>query len=145
MQVTLESNIAHYRIHAYDSGSITVAIPKQREAVADGHRDADVHLPMWRDELQHSFVISPELLIRHWGADDFDDLQAPHFAELKQYEPEIVLFGSVKTLRRPPAAMLATLTDAGIGVEIMDTGAACRTYNILMSDERRVLAALMVI
>jgi uncharacterized protein len=145
MQITLESSIAHYRIHAYEHGNITVAIPKQREAVAEDHQDADKKLPMWRDTLEHSFVISPELLIRRWGADDFAELHSEHFAELEQYQPEIVLLGTGKTLRRPPASMLAPLINAGIGVEVMDTGAACRTYNILMSDERRVLAALMMI
>lgn len=144
MQFTQEGGIANYRIHAYDSDSITVAIPKQAEAAPEGHQDADIRLPMWRDSLYHSFVITPDILVRNWGSDDFETLQGQHFTELRQYQPEIVLFGSGKTLRRPPASMLSALIDAGIGVEIMDSGAACRTYNILMSDARRVLAALMI-
>ena len=144
MQFTQERGITSYRIHGYDNGSITVAIPKQIEAVPDGHQDDDARLPMWRDSLHHSFIITPEILVRRWGSDDFNTLQGHHFAELRQYEPEIVLFGSGTTLRRPPTAMLSALIDAGIGVEIMDSGAACRTYNILVNDARRVLAALMV-
>ena len=145
MQVSLEVGNANYRIHAYDSGSITIAIPRQLEAVPEAHQDNEPGLTMWRDTLTNSFIITPERLIRHWGKNDFGGLNDQHFAELGQYQPEIVLFGSGKTLRRPSAAMLATLTNAGIGVEVMDTGAACRTFNILMNDERRVLAALMII
>ena len=144
MQVSLEGDNSQYRIHSYDSGNITIAIPKQFETAPEDHQDADKRLSMWRDTVTNSCVIMPEQLIRHWGSDNFEDLNSRYFSELIQYQPEIVLFGSGKTLRRPPAAMLASLTNAGIGVEIMDTGAACRTYNILMSDGRRVLAALMM-
>lgn len=145
MQVSLEGGNASYRIHAYNTGSITIAIPKQLEAEPEDHQDNSPDLSMWRDTLKDSFIITPEQVIRHWASNNFEALNSQHFSELSQYQPEIVLFGSGKTLRRPSAAMLATLTNAGIGVEVMDTGAACRTYNILMNDERRVLAALMMI
>lgn len=56
-----------------------------------------------------------------------------------------MLFGSGARLQRPHPRLLATLTNRGIGVEVMDTGSACRTYNFLMSDGRRVAAALLMI
>jgi len=145
MQVTLENTSASYRIHAYENGQITIAIPKQLETPPEGHQDNSNKLSMWRETLHHSFIIAPQGLLRNWGADTFDELRGQHFAQLLQYEPEVVVFGSGKTLLRPSPVMLAPLIDAGIGVEIMDTGAACRTYNILMNDERRVAAALMMI
>ena len=61
------------------------------------------------------------------------------------HKPEVVLLGTGARLRFPPAAVLAPLTRAGIGVEVMDTAAACRTYNILAGDGRRVVAALLMI
>ncbi len=145
MQVTLENNAASYRIHSYDSGHITIAVPKLIEPVPDGHPDESPGLSMWRDTLTHSLVLTPEQLIRNWGADQFSDLKADHFSQLSSLNPEILLFGSGQSLLRPPAAIISSLIDAGIGVEVMDTGAACRTYNILMNDGRQVAAALMII
>lgn len=145
MQVTLEGNNASYRIRAYEPGYVSIAIPKQLESPPDGHPDRVSSSRMWRDRLEHSFVITPEHLIRNWASDEFSSLEARHFSDLISLEPEIVLFGSGKQLRRPSAGLLAGLFDAGIGVEIMDTGAACRTFNILMNDGRRVAAALMII
>ena len=145
MQVTLEGSNASYRIHAYESGYVSIAIPKQFELPPDGHPDRNSSTSMWRDRLENSFVITPDRLIRNWASNDFSALKASHFTELATLEPEIILFGSGKRLLRPPAETLAGLIDAGIGVEIMDTGAACRTFNILMNDGRRVAAALMII
>ena len=145
MQVTLEGNNASYRIHAYEPGYISIAIPKQLELPPDGHPDRVSSASMWRDKLEDSFVITPECLIRNWASNDFSTLKASDFSKLVSLEPEIVLFGSGKRLLRPPTEVLASLIDAGIGVEIMDTGAACRTFNILMNDGRRVAAALMMI
>jgi len=145
MQVTLEGNNATYRIHAYEPGYVSIAIPKRLELPPDGHPDRISSSSMWRDRLEHSFVITPEQLIRNWASDELSELQAGHFSELISLEPEIVLFGSGTRLQRPSTAVLANLFDAGIGVEIMDTGAACRTFNILVNDGRRVAAALMII
>lgn len=145
MQVTLEGNNASYRIHAYEPGYISIAIPKRLESPPDGHPERASSSSMWRDRLDHSFIITPDQLVRNWASDEFSLLQADHFSELIPLAPEIVLFGSGKRLQRPSTAALAGLINAGIGVEIMDTGAACRTYNILVNDGRRVAAALMII
>jgi uncharacterized protein len=70
------------------------------------------------------------------------DLLPEHFAAVAALEPELVVFGSGAVLRFPPAAALRTLMARRIGVEAMDTAAACRTYNILVGEGRRVVAAL---
>ena len=69
---------------------------------------------------------------------------ADHIGGLLASAPEIVLLGTGTRLQFPPAAVLRPLIDARVGYEIMDTGAACRTYSILMAEGRRVLAALIV-
>jgi uncharacterized protein len=75
----------------------------------------------------------------------FADLQAHHFDAIRQLEPELVILGTGRRLRFPAAAMIRVLTDAQVGVEVMDTAAACRTYNILAAEGRRVVAALLMI
>ena len=67
-----------------------------------------------------------------------------HFASLVETNPELVVFGSGNALRFPRQAWIRSLIEARIGVETMDTGAACRTYNILAGEGRRVVAALLV-
>jgi uncharacterized protein len=63
---------------------------------------------------------------------------------LPSYRPDLVLLGTGACLQFPPPRVLAPLVEAGIGHEVMDTAAACRTWNILLSEGRRVLAALVV-
>ena len=60
------------------------------------------------------------------------------------WQPELVIFGSGQRMRFPAAAVLAGLIGRRVGVESMDTAAACRTYNVLVSEGRRVVAALIV-
>ena len=78
-----------------------------------------------------------------WNAADFDALGVEHFARLAALGPELVVFGSGPRIRFPGAALLRPLIDAGIGVETMDTAAACRTYNVLFAEGRPVVAALL--
>ncbi|MDF0605815.1 Mth938-like domain-containing protein [Neisseriaceae bacterium TC5R-5] len=89
-------------------------------------------------------IVSAES-ITPWTATSFAELTEVHFAELLSYQPEVVLFGSGKNLRFFHPRLSAALSNAGIGVEIMDTQAACRTFNILLAEDRRVLAALLTI
>ncbi|MGZ5217984.1 MAG: Mth938-like domain-containing protein [Caldimonas sp.] len=78
-----------------------------------------------------------------WQAATFEALEAEHFARIAALAPELVLFGSGRRLRFPPAALLRPLIDARIGIETMDTAAACRTYNVLLAEGRSVVAALL--
>jgi len=78
-----------------------------------------------------------------WHAESFESLVADHFARIAALKPELVIFGSGARLRFPAPALLRPLIDAGIGVETMDTAAACRTYNVLLAEGRSVVAALL--
>ncbi len=78
-----------------------------------------------------------------WHVATFEELSAEHFALVASLAPELVIFGSGPRIRFPPPALLRPLIDAGIGVETMDTAAACRTYNVLVAEGRSVVAALL--
>ena len=79
-----------------------------------------------------------------WDASRFEDLSPQDFEVLAQSGAELVLFGSGQRLRFPQPAWLASLIQRGIGMETMDTPAACRTYNILASEGRKVVVALLL-
>jgi uncharacterized protein len=82
--------------------------------------------------------------LRAWAPARFEDLGPEHFAELVELGCELIVFGSGPANRFPNPAWLAPLYARRIGVETMDTGAACRTYNILAGEGRSVVAALLV-
>lgn len=92
----------------------------------------------------HSVLLPWSGAVLPWDADGFDALGAAHFDRLLALAPELVIFGSGARLRFPPAAWLRGLIGRRIGVETMDTAAACRTYNVLVSEGRAVVAALLV-
>jgi uncharacterized protein len=79
-----------------------------------------------------------------WPTRSFDELGAEHFATLAELQAEVVVFGSGSRIRFPKAAWLRPLMARGIGLETMDTAAACRTYNILAQEGRHVAAALLL-
>lgn len=88
-----------------------------------------------------SLVISPHSLHLDWI---LEDLSADLFAQLCQQKPEVVLLGTGPRLIFPHPRLYQALTQAQIGVEVMDTAAACRTYNILMAEDRNVWAILLL-
>lgn len=79
-----------------------------------------------------------------WNCDDFMQLGPDHFTQLADLDTELVIFGSGSRLRFPQAAWLQALIARRIGVETMDTQAACRTYNILVAEGRNVAVALLI-
>jgi uncharacterized protein len=79
-----------------------------------------------------------------WPCDAFEQLRAEHFEQLVALAPELVIFGSGQRLRFPAPALMRSLIERRIGVETMDTAAACRTYNVLASEGRAVVAALLL-
>jgi uncharacterized protein len=79
-----------------------------------------------------------------WSPAGFDALMPGHFERILSLKPELVLFGSGARLRFPHPSLLRALIDHRIGVETMDTPAACRTYNVLASENRSVVAALIL-
>lgn len=93
---------------------------------------------------ERSLIILPERIIEDWPAQTFEQLAVEHFEQLLSLQPEIVLLGTGAALRFPHPSLTRILIAAKIGIEVMDTNAACRTYNILTSEGRRVAAALLV-
>ena len=79
-----------------------------------------------------------------WSAARFETLGAENFLELAKLDLEVVLLGTGATLRFPRPQVTRPLVEARIGFEVMDAQAACRTFNILAAEERRVAAALLL-
>lgn len=91
-----------------------------------------------------SVVVPGDAPLEPWPAASVAELTEAHFEQLVRFKPELVIFGSGPTLRFVHPSLQRPLIEAGIGIETMDTPAACRTYNILMAEGRRVLAALLI-
>ena len=91
-----------------------------------------------------SLVVSGDRLVSDWPLASVGEISADHLAAILDLKPEIVLLGTGKTFTFPDRARLAPLYNAGLGVEVMDTPAACRTYNILLAEGRNVVAALII-
>lgn len=94
---------------------------------------------------RESLLVTPERLYPDWRVTSPSALTEAHFERIAELRPEVVLLGTGANLRFPAPVLTRSLVMAGIGLEVMGTAAACRTYNILMGDGRRVLAALLII
>lgn len=97
-----------------------------------------------RVRYESNLIVLPDRIIEDWDVERFEQLAPEHFDFLISLTPEMVLFGTGSSLRFPHPRLTRTLIEAGIGVEVMDTSAACRTYNILTDEGRRVAAALLI-
>ncbi len=91
-----------------------------------------------------SILVPPTGPVLPWDVSALSDLTQAHFERMVEAHPELIIFGSGRQLRFPPPALLRPLMTARIGFETMDTAAAARTYNILVSEGRQVMAALLV-
>ena len=86
----------------------------------------------------------PDRLIEDWPVISDSQLEAQHFEMLLSDKPEIIILGTGIAHKFPDQSLLSQLTKMGIGIEVMDTRACCRTYNILVEEGRRVAAALLI-
>jgi uncharacterized protein len=89
-------------------------------------------------------VLTPDAVHEGFAPQGLAALTAADFRALLDYDPEIVLLGTGATQHFPHPRETAPLAEAHVGIEVMDTRAACRTYNILAAEGRRVVAALIV-
>ncbi len=103
----------------------------------------DGYVMVNRQRHERSLVLLRDRLLTDWHRANFDALDAGDFARLAQLKPEIVLLGTGERARFPRPELTRALIDARIGFEVMDIRAACRTYNFLVAEERRVAAALL--
>jgi uncharacterized protein len=117
-------------INAYGPGWVTVG------SIVDG-------VPKL-EKISHSIVIGARGERLDWPGIGFAQLSADHFDQLAQLKPELVVFGSGSTLRFASPALQRNLMAARIGLETMDTSAACRTYNILAGEDRHVLGVFLI-
>lgn len=116
-------------------------------------RPEGMHLVRWvRDEvvavgtreLRRSFLLAPETLVESWSPQSIEQIDAAAIDALLALQPALVLLGTGVTQRMPPPRLLATFLQRGIGLEAMDNAAAGRTFNLLASEGRRVVAAFLL-
>ncbi|MBK8753057.1 MAG: Mth938-like domain-containing protein [Candidatus Competibacteraceae bacterium] len=122
MRFSLDTDANRYSIRSYGPGWITVN----------------------EQEIRHSVIVTPAQLVLDWEPQTFTDLVEMHFEKIAGLEPEIVLLGTGSRQQFPHPRLTQALLAHGIGVEVMDTAAACRTYNVIMLEGRRVAAALLL-
>lgn len=88
-------------------------------------------------------IVRPDITVSWDAPAVLADLTPEHLSVLSADRPEVLLLGSGKTFQLLPSSLRRALKEQGLPVDIMDTGAACRTYNVLMAEGRRVAAALL--
>lgn len=93
---------------------------------------------------ERSLLVMPELAPVEWPVASFDQLSEQSFAQLAALQPDVVLLGTGERQRFVHPSLSRALTGQGVGVECMDNKAACRTYNILMGEGRKVALALII-
>ncbi len=121
MIVNQDHNHGDYEIHCYEPGKLTV-----NDTVYD-----------------RSVIVSTHVL-EEWQPQRFDELSLESFASILALRPEVVLLGTGNQLIFPDPKLLVPFYEAQIGVEVMSTLAACRTFNVLMSESRNVVAGLLI-
>ena len=89
-------------------------------------------------------IISTITNISSWPVKKFSDITAKHIADLIVLRPELIIIGSGNKARFLPDQCSFLALSNNIGIETMDSGAACRSYNLLQSDGRRIVAGLLL-
>ncbi len=110
--------------------------------VITGHGDSSVSVN--NQPIHHALIVMPDKIIDPWQVADLAGLLLVDFSYLLESKPELVIFGSGKTFRFPDSRIMSAFAQARVGFEVMNTAAACRTYNVLAGEGRNVAAALLV-
>ncbi|HSC47149.1 MAG TPA: Mth938-like domain-containing protein [Gammaproteobacteria bacterium] len=92
-----------------------------------------------------SLILAVDTVLEDWPPQRVEELDLQQFQPALALKPEILLVGTGASQRFLPGELMAKLAQGGVGVEVMDTAAACRTYNILLNEDRKVVAALLMI
>ena len=94
--------------------------------------------------IETNIVISKDRLIENWSVDSYQNLATQHLDQIILWQPEIIIIGSGKIPSFPNPELIAYAALKNIGLEIMNTGAACRSYNLLVDEGRNVVACLFL-
>ena len=97
-----------------------------------------------KQRYSNSLIVLPTQLIQNWNIANIESIQAEHFEQIASYKPDVVLLGTGSQHKFIHPKLSVALTNVGISLECMSTDAACRTYNILMSEGRNVAACLLI-
>jgi len=113
-----------------------------QQNIFSGYGDGYVMINQIRHE--KNMIVFPDQLIEHWPVASVAALSHEHFDEILARKPEIILLGTGAQLRFPDYTLMARILQTRTGFEVMDTPAACRTYNILVEEGRQVAAAIIL-
>jgi uncharacterized protein len=94
--------------------------------------------------IKSNIVISKDNLIEHWSVDSYKNLALQHIDPIIKWQPEVILLGTGNESGFQNYELLSYITSKNIGLEIMNTGAACRSYNLLIDEGRNVVACLFL-
>ena len=145
MQITADYNISTYMIRSYGEGEVVVTKPlltlESDEITAENADDTRQMTVTY----QKPFIITATQLVEDWTANNPESIGQVDLEVIARLKPELVLLGTGKQIHFPDSRDMLFLQQQGIGIEVMPTDAACRTYNFLVSDGRNVAAALLMI
>lgn len=122
MKLSEDYTDGSYVIRAYTSSVITV-----------NNRD-----------YQSSLLLSNRTLLPDWPVQQVEDITPQHWQQILELKPQVIIIGTGERIQFPHPSTYATVIEQGIGVEFMDSMAACRTYNILLSEDRSVVAGIIM-
>lgn len=137
MQIHQDTNPAAITIRRYQDGCVDIIHPITE-------RDEEGKSIINQQRLTRSAIIMGASLIEAWPVSCFETLEASHLEMAMTLEPEVILVGTGDKLRFPHPSCAEMILKKGVGVEYMDIGAACRTYNILTAEGRHVAVALIL-
>lgn len=103
----------------------------------------DGYVQVNQQRYSQPLIVTPDILFQDWSASRFATLTAEDFSQFLQFKPEVVILGSGSQHLFAHPQLFQALTAAGIGVECMSTPAACRTYNILTGEDRKVAVGIL--
>lgn len=122
MLLTLDNSVGSYHIRSYEPGKIKI------------------------NEItyENSVIITPQQLLNPWQPQHFSDIALEHLNVIFELSPTVVIIGTGTTPHFATPVLMQAFLTRKIGLEVMETGAACRTYQVLMSEGRNVVAALLL-
>ena len=132
-------------VHGYETGKISITgihanHPEVKSGLID-EWDGDNHLGI----IKKSISIRTSGELKNWAPQTNTEFKPEHFLHFAEGQPEVILLGTGKNLTFPPQDCLSVLQQHSLGYEVMDTAAACRTFNVLAAEGRDVILAILMI